>query len=226
MEPIWHILFAIQLNALFFTTDNLNNIYVVKDNYSVVKYDSAGTKLFSYEVKANGQPTSMDVSNPMKLMVYYKDYSTVVLLDNTLSEISKINLSAIGIVQPSAACLSSDGNIWVYDETENRLKKIDAQLKVVAESELLNGLSEKNIQPQMMVEENNLLYVSDSTQGIFVFDGYGAFSNKITLKGVGQFQVVNGNIFFLKGILLHYYSKIILTDNIFLTLPELSLIHI
>lgn len=220
MEPIWHILFAIQLNALFFTTDNLNNIYAVKGNFSVVKYNSTGTKLFSYEVKAIGQPTSMDVSNPMKLMVYYKDYSTVVLLDNTLSEISKINLSAINIVQPPVVCMSSDGNFWVMDETENRLKKIDAQLKVVAESEMLSGISEINIQPQMMVEENNLLYVSDSTQGIFVFDRLGNFSNKISLKGLKKFQVINGHIFFQVGDMLHCYNKVILEDNVFLTLPK------
>ena len=106
MEPLWHLFFVIKVSALFFTTDNLQNIYAVTDDFKVVKYDSSGQLLHTYSNKSLGQPTSLDVSNPMKLMLYYKDFSTIVWLDNTLSEITETNLATIGIIQSPVACLS------------------------------------------------------------------------------------------------------------------------
>ncbi len=196
MEPLWHILFFIQVHALFFNTDNLKNIYAVTIENQVVKYDSTGLLLHTYSNKLLGQPTSLDVSNPLKLMVYYKDFNTIVWLDNTLSEISETNLSSLGIIQPPVACLSQDGDFWVYDEADQRLKKINSQLQVIIEGATLQFISEKQFQPYLMIEENQHVYVSDSSLGVFVFDQFANFINKIPVKGVTYFQIKNKQLIF------------------------------
>ncbi len=206
MEPLWHILFFIQVHALFFTTDNLKNIYTVTTENQVVKYDSTGLLLHSYNNKSLGQPTSLDVSNPMKLLLYYKDFSTIVWLDNTLSEIAETQLSPIGIIQSPVACLSQDGNFWVYDEADQRLKKINSQLEVMHESPTMQSISDKPIQTFLMMEENQQLFVSDSSQGVFVFDQFGNFLNKIPVKRITYFQVENNQLIYKKNNQAHIYQ--------------------
>ena len=219
MEPLWHLFFVIKVSALFFTTDNLQNIYAVTTDYKVVKYDSSGQLLHTYTNKSLGQPTSLDVSNPMKLMLYYKDFSTIVWLDNTLSEIAETQLSPIGIIQSPVACLSQDGNFWVYDEADQRLKKFDNQLHLIKDGTALQNFSDLPIQPFQLKEENQQLYLSDTTQGIFVFDQYGSFSNKISLKGITDFQVENNQLFYqIENKIQSYNFKTLETTSV--TLPD------
>ena len=219
MEPLWHLFFVIKVSALFFTTDNLQNIYAVTDDFKVVKYDSSGQLLHTYSNKSLGQPTSLDVSNPMKLMLYYKDFSTIVWLDNTLSEITETNLATIGIIQSPVACLSADGNFWVYDEADQRLKKFDSQLRLIKDGAALQNFSAQLLQPIQMKEEDQHLYVSDTSQGIFVFDQYGSFSNKILIKGASDFQVENNQFFYLKENKVQGYNLKTL-ETLGVTLPD------
>ena len=219
MEPLLHLFFVIKVSALFFTTDNLQNIYAVTDDFKIVKYDSSGQLLHTYANKSLGQPTSLDVSNPMKLMLYYKDFSTIVWLDNTLSEIAETNLAPIEIIQSPVACLSADGNFWVYDEVDQRLKKFDTQLHLVKDGAALQNFSDQPLQPIQMKEEDQQLYVSDTSQGIFVFDQYGSFSNKILIKKASDFQVENNQLFYLKENKVQSYNfKTLETFSV--TLPD------
>jgi len=206
MEPLWHLFFIIKVSALFFSTDNLQNIYAVTTDYKVVKYDSSGQLLHTYTNKSLGQPTSLDVSNPMKLLLYYKDFSTIIWLDNTLSEIAETQLAPIGIIQSPVVCLSQDGNFWVYDEADQRLKKINSQLEVIYEGPNVQAISNKTIEPFLMIEENQQLFVSDSSQGVFVFDEYGNFKNKIPTKGITNFQVENNQLLYKGNNLANIYQ--------------------
>ena len=65
----------------------------------------------------------IDVSNPMRVLLYYKDFSTIVILDRFMTNRSTIDLRKQDIFQVEAVCLSYDNKIWVYDEFEHKLKK-------------------------------------------------------------------------------------------------------
>jgi hypothetical protein len=68
-----------------FTTDNLQNIYLYHGN-SIRKYSPQGQLLYNYSDKSYGAITSVDVNDPLKMLVFYKDFPEIVLLDNTLSQ--------------------------------------------------------------------------------------------------------------------------------------------
>ena len=76
-------------------------------------------------LKRFGDIYSMDVSNSLKIVVYYKDFTTIVVLDRFLKNINTIDLRKYGILQAQAVAVSYDNNYWVFDEVENKLKKID-----------------------------------------------------------------------------------------------------
>ncbi len=75
------------------------------------------------DVKRYGKIYSIDASNPLKILVYFRDFATIVVLDRLLTVRNTIDLRKQNIYQAQAVATSYDGNIWVYDELESKLKK-------------------------------------------------------------------------------------------------------
>jgi len=50
-------------------------------------------EFFEYKNISLGKPTKVDIQNPLKIMLFYENFNTIILLDNQLSETQKINLS-------------------------------------------------------------------------------------------------------------------------------------
>lgn len=216
----WILLVTIQAGATFITSDRLQQVYVITEQNSLIKFDSTGRKLYTYNQTRFGQLQSVDASNPMKLICSYPDYGTVVMLDNTLSEVGLFSLKLLGISNYTALCFSPrDNNFWVYDQDSYTLKKVDRNGNIVMEStDMLMQLGEI-IHPVFMQEENDLLFASDTAIGILVFDMHGAYYETLPFKGVKKFQVRGDRLLFPEWNFLHTYQLKTLEENL-IKLPD------
>jgi hypothetical protein len=216
----WILLTSLNVNATFLTTDNLQNAYVITSENSLVKIDSVGNILFKYNQNRFGQLKFADATNPLKLVLSYPDYQTVVMLDNTLSEVGTISLKQLGIYNYHSLCFSPrDNNFWVFDENDFKLKKIDRNSNIILESSDMFQQLGYAIHPVYMQEENQYLFLSDTTLGIFVFDVYGIYYETLPFKNVLKFQVRDDQIFFREENHLHSFQmKTLAEKNI--SLPE------
>src|SRR6185295_12440766 len=111
----------------YFTVDNLENIYLVNNSSNQLKKlngngDSAG--VFN-NVRKYGKLFSIDATNPLKLLLYYKNFATIVVLDRFLNVRNTINLGKKNIFKVKTITTSYDNNIWLFDEGDSKLKKID-----------------------------------------------------------------------------------------------------
>lgn len=189
----WSLLFTVSLHAHLLEVDNLGHLYAVGQDNVLVKMDSAGNVLFTYPQNRYGPLRQVDVSNPMKILLIYPDFAQVVILDNTLSELGQISLKRIGINDLSAAAYSRrDNGIWIFDRGNRNLKKIDLSGTLVLNApELLQQLG-ITLEPSLMREYQNRLYLSDPQQGVFVFDAFGVFLEKLPLPPLRDFQISSG----------------------------------
>ena len=106
------------------SVDNLDNVYLVSASGHIKKLDARGDSVAVYnQQKKYGELTDIDVSNSLKPVLFYKDFSTVVVLDRWLAEQATIDLRRSGILQPTAVGLSHDNQLWVFDSWDNKLKK-------------------------------------------------------------------------------------------------------
>lgn len=175
--------------------DNLDNLYIVSSNGQVKKIDAKGDSIAVYnQVRNYGQLSAIDVSNPLKILLFYKDFSTVVILDRLLTVRSSIDLHKYSILQPAAIGLSYDNNIWVFDEYDNKLKKIDEQGNKLMETSDLRSIHTGALSPSSILNDNGFVYLADKNNGIFVFDNYGSFKRRLDIKSSGNLDVVNGLI--------------------------------
>jgi hypothetical protein len=179
-----------------FTVDNLDNIYILTSRNQIKKLNANGDSVAIFnDVKKFGKATLIDVSNPLKILLYYKDFATVVMLDRYLNVVNTIDLRTENIFQAKAIGQSYDNKIWVYDELENKLKKIDEDGKLLLETPDFRLLLGQSPSPVKIFDENKYVYLYDSLLGVYVFDYYGALKNNIMIDHWQNFKVVDKYIF-------------------------------
>ena len=190
-----------------FTVDNLDNIYLLNSRNQLSKYNSAGDSIAVYnDVRKFGQVSLLDVSNPLRILLYYKDFGTIVMLDNYLNARHTIDLRKQNILQVKAIGQSYDNNIWVYDELENKLKKIDEEGRLIFETADFRQLLGRAISPVKIFDEDKNLYLYDSTQGVYVFDYYGGLRHNILIQQWENFRLAGKYIFGSKADTLYRYE--------------------
>jgi hypothetical protein len=206
-DSLFRLIKTIKGDISAFTVDNLGNIYLLSSTNQVKKLTAEGDSVAVFnDVKKFGQATLIDVSNPLKVLLYYKDFATIVVLDRFLNVRNTIDLRRQNIFQVRAIGQSYDNKIWLYDELENKLKKIDEDGKLLQETTDFRQLFGSILLPQRIFDEDQYVYLYDSTLAVFVFDYYGAIKNKILISGWQNFKVANKYIYGSRGGTLYRYD--------------------
>jgi hypothetical protein len=189
------------------SVDNLDNIYVLNSHNQVKKYNASGDSVAVYnDVRKFGQASLIDVSNPLKVLLYYRDFATVAMLDRFLNAVNVVDLRKQKILEAHAIGQSYDNNIWVYDEMENKLKKIDENGKLVQETADFRLMLGQAISPAKIFDENKYVYLYDSLKGVYVFDYFGALKNGILIQHWQNLKVAGNYIFGSKADTLYRYD--------------------
>ena len=179
-----------------FAVDNLDNIYLLTSRNQLKKLNSNGDSVAVYnDVKHYGKASLIDVSNPLKVLLYYKNFGTVVVLDRFLNFKNAIDLRSQNILQAKAIGQSYDNKIWVYDELENKLKKIDEDGKLLLETPDFRLLFNETVSAQSITDADLNVYLYDSSKAVYVFDYYGTLKNRILINGWKNFKVSGKYIF-------------------------------
>lgn len=180
--------------------DHLGNIYGITPDGYLKKFNASGDSIAAwYNVKAWGAPTAVDVSNPMRIMLYYRPFATIVVLDRLLVQRNQIDLRRQQIFSVMAMANAYDNNIWIFDEQEFKLKKIDEQGSVTFESADWRMLFPETPVPVCIMDMHNLVYLYDPNKGIYSFDYYGSYKKMIPAQGLNFTGMNNGFIYGVKN---------------------------
>jgi hypothetical protein len=164
----------------YFTVDNLDNIYLVNNTDQLKKINANGDSAGVFNnVRKYGKLFSIDATNPLKLLLYYKNFSTIVVLDRFLNVRNTINLVKKSIFKVKAIATSYDNNIWLFDEGDSKLKKIDESGNVLMETVDFRNIFDTVPSPIHIADQDGFLYLYDPERGFYIFDYYGAFKNNL-----------------------------------------------
>ena len=179
--------------------DQLNSIYGIR-NGEIVKYDSQGKLLTRYSNKLIGEEVKLDVTNPMKLILFSEDQMRLIFLDSRLGELrQEINLFNEGYEQISLAATSHSNGFWLYDPINFRLIRFDQYFKKERESLNIAQLLRVEFYPTDMLEVDNKVYLTDPRNGIYVFDVYGNYIKRIPIKEISELHISDQRLFFERG---------------------------
>jgi hypothetical protein len=178
------------LDCRFFSTDALNNIYIITSKNEILKYGSDGSFEARFVNLKMGKLAQLDALNPMKLMVYYPDFQIVQLLDNELNSLGSVNLLDAGVARVGA------GKVWVYDAGTNKLMTLNDKKAQAVSSAVVPFAGST---PTQMLFKNNTLYVNIPTKGIYTFDRFGKYLKLLDIKNASHFQVFDNQFFYTKN---------------------------
>ncbi len=202
---------ACKINTVstFFTVDAMNNIYYINAADEIVKYNCATTASITYSNLNLGRPTIIDVSNPLKILVFYPDRQSIIILDNMLSELSSLQLKGTANLpnyQPGVICkLVGTDHIWMYDELSRKLIRLDEAGKVIAASEIFDQLFDFSLTITKIFSANDKVYINVEGEGILVFDAYANYINTIPFIFQAE-QVTDRYIFAISGTSVKWYD--------------------
>ncbi|WP_269234542.1 hypothetical protein [Flavobacterium flavigenum] len=107
----------------FLGYDSFGYSYEIKNNvFRKIK----GNEIFEYKNISLGKITKADILNPLKIVLFYEDFNSVVLLDNQLNKISEINFSQNNIpIVATATGMSTQNQLWIYNTLNQQIGLFD-----------------------------------------------------------------------------------------------------
>jgi len=143
------------------------------------------TEKKEYKDPSLGEIYSIDFINPLKIVLFYKNFNSAILLDNQLTEITQINFSDFNIIAQSCNT-ASQNRFWIYDGLSNSLLLFDyINKKIIPLSQPF-----KNTYQHVKSDYNQWFMVSEDGQ-FFCYNNYGNVFSIGNIPKYDKITVVN-----------------------------------
>jgi hypothetical protein len=198
---------TIKGNYSNFNVDNLDNIYMVTAGNQLKKINGNGDSVGVFnDVKRYGNVSSIDVANPLKVLLYYKNFATVVVLDRFLNIRNTINFRKKNIFSVRTIATCYDNNLWLFDEQDYKLKKINDEGKQLQETTDFRMLFDSVPSPTQLTDKENFIYLYDPEKGFYIFDYYGSFKSRLPFLQWDNVAVSEKNMYGFSNNKLYSYQ--------------------
>jgi streptogramin lyase len=197
------------------STDRYGHIFTGDQQGNVHKYDSTGKLLQVFSPPQTGRVSLIEAWPTMQVFLFYRDLQAYTYLSRFLTsnkQITHFNTSAIGFAR--LATVASDERIWVFDDTDFSLKKIDPfnqQVVVDVPLSLILPSAEYNI--NYIREYQNMLYVNDANAGVLVFDNFGNYKKKLPFSGLSYLGFRENELYYVNKSGIHFFDLYTLSQR-------------
>lgn len=179
--------------------DNFNTSIYTKNNTLIKNKEG---EILKYSNLQLGEITSANSFNPLKINVFYKSFNTVIILDNRLAEIFKIDFN---LTKPyknvSHIATGSDNTIWIFNQDLMQLELYDYKTNTVRAKTLpitSNVLDlASNYNSCWLLTKNH----------IYKYNYFGSLVSKLPNNGYTQIKETNENIILKKENTLYFLDK-------------------
>ncbi len=188
---------SIQINQIhdFISVDHLGNLFAVR-NTELIEFNIKGEKTTEFSNSNLGSISHIDVSDPLRILVFYNDFNQILFLDRNLTKIgNEIDLYEFSDNETELVCSSPDGGFWMYNSNDNQVIHISKNGQKINQSILLNSFF-KDQPPSKIIEYNNDLYLFYPELGILNLDRNGQFKKRIAIAGIKNFQISQNTIIY------------------------------
>ena len=195
------------VTADFIKLDPFGNIYAVKKT-QLYKFSPQGKLLARYSDNSMGIISSIDVFNPMKVMLFYQHSGTLVFLDEQFAPIREpVFLFDADYLTISLASYSAANQIHLYDEVNRYLITLDFFIREISKT----PINFPSFNPVKMIElEEKSLAMHDPETGIYLFDAFSTFNKLIPIITSQSVTVTSDLIYYSNNdeIIIYNYKTL------------------
>ncbi|GAA3596290.1 hypothetical protein Q4Q39_08090 [Flavivirga amylovorans] len=181
------------------TIDNFGTKYFISNNV----FNKKGIdRTITYNNLQLGNITTANAFNPLKINLFYKDFNSVIILDNRLAEIFKIDFNTLpDYKNVSHVSTGHDNTIWIFNENNQKLELFDYR-------SLTTRAQTVPIQSIVLDLKSNYNFCYLLTKNyLYTYNYFGSLIKRIKNNGHTQLSESNGDIFLKKENALVYLKK-------------------
>lgn len=174
----------------FIGIDSYDHLYFVENN--VIHKNGPLGKFFFNDLQL-GPISSIDIINPLQVVVFYEDTNTVIFLDNRLNETERIGFNSISNpFNASMAKNAGNNQLWVFN--------IDTQ-----QLELYNFRTKRRVTVSQPIE-GDLIAMASNFNNCFLLNGntlrqfnvYGSFISEEATQNLLSIKLNDDKIYFIR----------------------------
>lgn len=135
-----------------------------------------------------GNITSVDITNPLKIVVFYKEFNVVILLDSQLNETDIVQIP----YDISFATKGTANHLWLFTTNTRIIENYNFKTNTVTS----RSQPIKNIEVLNMKSTENYVYLQTPT-GFQTFDYLGNFISEESYAFIEGFQFSNRTLYTL-----------------------------
>ncbi|MCF6297079.1 MAG: hypothetical protein L3J08_03710 [Flavobacteriaceae bacterium] len=164
---------------IFCGIDDLNSIYYIKNN---IFYKKSNKKILNYSNFSLGEITSVDIHNSFKIVLFYKNFNSIIILDNNLNELTnKIDFTKETLFNNIILVShTSENNLWLFAD-DNKLHLFDFKNKLEKIKAQPISFYQENFIPKLLKSTYKNIWVLGET-GVIQINEYGNFINYFEIE--------------------------------------------
>lgn len=196
------------------STDDLGNLLIASKS-NLTKLDMDGKFIANFFPMFQGNLNCIDAKDPRRILLYYKEYSYVLFLNQELANAASlsiysvttspepVDLNELNLSFTSLVCLDEyNEEYWVYDENTSDIVLIDQYNQIDFKADALDQLMDEDPDPNYMIMEGDRLFINNPSTGVYIFNESGRFVRKLPLMGLKKIQVYKDLLFYTTSNLL------------------------
>jgi hypothetical protein len=206
----WTLLKRVPIKGFACASGTRNAQLVLADAQGLVTmYDTLGLLQQQLSTEVAAKPSGIEAWNSLQIMLFFSDLQKIIYADRFLLAAPTIDLPSSCVGLARVATSAPDNNIWLIDDNDFSLKKVNlAEERILLQVPLNSVLSRKNTYNFCHIREyQHHVYLADKTHGVFVFDNMGNYRK--------QMPFINGNLYGFANDELYYWDEKNQTINFF-----------
>lgn len=200
--------------------DNLGNLFLVTPNNEVMKFNSQGKFLWNYSNNNFGNISQLDVTDPLRVILFYSTHQQLIVLNNNLSEISRFSFSNNADQEITLVASANNNGFWVYDQINRELKKLSNSFVDELKSGNIYQRNGFDMHANYIFTTDEYIFINDVGEGIRIFDRFGNFYKTAVINCIKEFNVIGNQIYFNSDSALYSYNFTDFKLNKIATPPE------
>ncbi len=199
-----------RLEAEMFELDKLGSFYFVNENI-LTKTDKDLTVICTYDNFSWGAISLVDVSDPLRVLVFYKDFNRLIYLDKNFAELrDPVLLDDVEFYNVDVLASSQQGGFWIYDNQSVQAINLTQNLNVNQKGTNLYALTEGAKMINMQISAD-FIVIETEFHEIIVLDKFANYYTKIDNLSGAPICLDNNILYTLDGSLM---SSLNLNTNI------------
>jgi hypothetical protein len=183
----------------FWGVDIYDRFYFSEKN---VFYKTENKQKFQFQDLQLGDLESVDLLNPLKILLFYKEANTIVILDNRLNEINRINFGVISDFKTvDFVGVSKDNLLWIFNADIQQLELFDYQ------KELTQNTSLPINQEILHFKSNYNFCWFQHSDSFTKYNITGSVVDRFSLKGVISFATFKNQVMVQTESSLNLFEK-------------------